>query len=211
MVLPRSLVAAGWPGLAYKEGPEDPPEGVSKRITFEYVYTNLALENSTMIWRRLIGCTDESTNQKSPNFKRKITLNSKKIWFGISILWIYVHVFKPFFFQNSLKLLSQSPQNNKFYFPNFNYTLPPSHPIQFDRNTHFKMYTAVWILYSPYLDARSDLKFSGKRTARSLSIFQATHSYNQASFNMPRSLEKTSQIGCWVVTTTTAIDISALS
>ena len=203
MVLPRSLVAAGWPGLAYKEGPEDPPEGVSKRITFEHVYTNLALENCTMIWRRLTGCTDESTNQKSPNFKRKITSNGKNMISiicidtkKIQILWSHL----------------QAPQNCKFCFPNFNYTLPPSHPIQFDRNTHFKMYTAVWILYSPYLDARSDLKFSGKRTtARSLSIFQATHSYNQASFNMPRSLEKTSQIGCWVVTTTTAIDISALS
>ena len=133
------------------------------------------------------------------------------IWY-INFMNICTCIQTIFFFQNSLKLLSQSPQNNKFYFPNFNYTLPPSHPIQFDRNTHFKMYTAVWILYSPYLDARSDLKFSGKRTtARSLSIFQATHSYNQASFNMPRSLEKTSQIGCWVVTTTTAIDISALS
>ena len=144
MVLPRSLVAAGWPGLAYKEGPEDPPEGVSKRITFEHVYTNLALENCTMIWRRVTGCTDESTNQKSPNFKRKITLKTAKklIWY-INFMNMYSN---HFFFQNLLKLLSQSPQNDKFYFPNFNYTLLPYHPMQFDKNIlQFEFYThLIW-------------------------------------------------------------------
>ena len=134
MVLPRSLVAAGWPGLAYKEGPEDPPEGVSKRITFEHVYTNLALENCTMIFdleasdwlHRWINQSEVS------KFRRKITLNSKKF-----------DLVYQFFFQKSLKLLSQSPQNNKFYFPNFNYTLPPSHPIQFDRNTLQNVYSSL--------------------------------------------------------------------
>ena len=164
-----------------------------------------------LILRRLIGCTDESTNQKSPNFKRKITLNSKNFYL-VYQYYEYMYMYSNHFFfkihrnysHNLLKIISFIFQISIILY---------HRAIQYNLiETHFKMYTAVWILYSPYLDARSDLKFSGKRTtARSLSIFQATHSYNQASFNMPRSLEKTSQIGCWVVTTTTAIDISALS
>ena len=144
MVLPRSLVAAGWPGLAYKEGPEDPPEGVSKRITFEHVYTNLALENCTMIWRRLIGCTDESTNQKSPNFKRKITLNSKKFDL-VYQFYEYMYMYSNHFFfkihwnysHNLLKIISFIFQISIIH------TLQPSHPIQFDRNTLQNVYSSL--------------------------------------------------------------------
>ena len=66
-----------------------------------------------LILRRLIGCTDESTNQKSPNFKRKITLNSKNFYL-VYQYYEYMYMYSNHFFfkihrnysHNLLKIIS---------------------------------------------------------------------------------------------------------
>ena len=102
-----------------------------------------------LILRRLIGCTDESTNQKSPNFKRKITLNSKNFYL-VYQYYEYMYMYSNHFFfkihrnysHNLLKIISFIFQISIIH------TLQPSHPIQFDRNTLQNVYIQQFEFYT---------------------------------------------------------------